>query len=61
MIQDRLLAHKSRDELIAVLEPKVAGTVNLDFATSALELDFMMLCSSMSAVFGEHTCRTCEI
>ncbi|MBE0532367.1 MAG: SDR family NAD(P)-dependent oxidoreductase, partial [Rhodospirillales bacterium] len=36
----------------AVLAPKVAGTVNLDEATRGTALDFLILCSSVAAVFG---------
>ncbi|MGE5514808.1 MAG: SDR family NAD(P)-dependent oxidoreductase [Bacteroidota bacterium] len=36
----------------AVLAPKVAGTIALDAATRDAPLDFMVLCSSVAAVFG---------
>ncbi len=36
----------------AVLAPKVTGTVNLDEATRDTALDFLILCSSVAAVFG---------
>ncbi|CDK98842.1 conserved protein of unknown function containing polyketide synthase/Fatty acid synthase domain [Magnetospirillum gryphiswaldense MSR-1 v2] len=35
-----------------VLAPKVAGTLALDATTAAAPLDFMVLCSSVAAVFG---------
>lgn len=36
----------------AVLAPKVTGTLNLDDATRETALDFLVLCSSVAAVFG---------
>ncbi len=36
----------------AVLAPKVAGTLNIDEATREIALDFLILCSSVAAVFG---------
>ena len=52
MTQDRLMIHKTHQELLAVLAPKVLGADHLDYATRALDLDFLVLFSSVSAAFG---------
>jgi acyl transferase domain-containing protein/D-arabinose 1-dehydrogenase-like Zn-dependent alcohol dehydrogenase/acyl carrier protein len=49
---DRALPDKSLDEALAVLEPKVAGTLHLDRATAQLPLDFFCLYSSLAALLG---------
>ncbi|WP_198863972.1 ketoreductase domain-containing protein [Bacillus velezensis] len=43
---------KTKQELSAVLSPKVQGTINLDLASRAMELDFFVLCSSLSGITG---------
>ncbi|RRS06556.1 amino acid adenylation domain-containing protein [Pseudoalteromonas sp. J010] len=50
MISDSLIRNKTTDSFRAVLQPKVAGTVYLDEATKQLELDFLVLFSSESAL-----------
>lgn len=51
MISDSFILKKTSEEFSAVLEPKVTGSENLDRATRALALDFMVLFSSESS-FG---------
>jgi acyl carrier protein len=43
---------KSREMAEVVLGPKVQGTLALDAALRELDLDFVVLCSSLSALFG---------
>ncbi|HEX6159583.1 MAG TPA: SDR family NAD(P)-dependent oxidoreductase, partial [Thermoanaerobaculia bacterium] len=50
--RDALLVRKTREEMEAVLAPKVYGTLNLDRATRGEELDFFALFSSVAGVFG---------
>ncbi|MCX7920841.1 MAG: amino acid adenylation domain-containing protein [Clostridia bacterium] len=50
--QDSLLARKSMEEFEAVLGPKLWGTLYLDEACAQEPIDFFMMFSSMSAVFG---------
>lgn len=52
MSRDALIVNKTSEEFREVLAPKVNGTVNLDVATRALDLDFLALFSSLSAVTG---------
>lgn len=52
IIHDQYIIHKSKEEFLQVLGPKVAGTVNLDIASRDLELDFFILFSSGSGVTG---------
>ncbi|MEV5432438.1 SDR family NAD(P)-dependent oxidoreductase [Streptomyces sp. NPDC052701] len=52
VLRDGFLAHKSAEELAAVLAPKTAGTLNLDAATKDDALDFFVLFSSTAAVTG---------
>ncbi|WP_144408729.1 SDR family NAD(P)-dependent oxidoreductase [Chromobacterium vaccinii] len=52
MTRDGLIAGKTRADFERVLAPKVDGAANLDAATSELDLDFLALFSSASAVFG---------
>lgn len=52
IIQDGYILKKSPEEFLAVLAPKVAGTVHLDEATRDLDLDFLVLFSSGAAVTG---------
>jgi bacillaene biosynthesis, polyketide synthase / nonribosomal peptide synthetase PksN/BaeN len=46
------LVKKTAGEFKQVLAPKVTGLVNLDQASKALKLDFILLFSSMSSVLG---------
>src|SRR5205085_1809059 len=46
------IARKSAAEVADVLAPKVAGTLNLDRATSHLALDFFVLFSSLAGAMG---------
>ncbi|SDN37786.1 Ketoacyl-synthetase C-terminal extension, partial [Dendrosporobacter quercicolus] len=50
--RDSFIIKKTRDELMAVLTPKVTGLVNLDQATKELPLDFFITFSSVAGVFG---------
>jgi acyl transferase domain-containing protein/acyl carrier protein len=49
---DANLRNKTREQMAAVLAPKVLGTLHLDDATRHRELDFFALFSSMTAVLG---------
>lgn len=49
---DSLILKKDPEKVSAVLAPKVAGIVNLDAATQAIDLDLFMVFSSISAAFG---------
>lgn len=51
-IMDQFIIKKSIDEIRQVFEPKVLGTVNLDHATRAIDLDFLVLFSSLVSLFG---------
>jgi polyketide synthase PksL len=50
--RDAFIVRKSREEMQAVLAPKIYGTINVDRATRAEELDFFVLFSSVAAVTG---------
>lgn len=50
--RDAVVLKKTRQETEAVLAPKVFGTVYLDEALAAEPLDFFMMFSSISALFG---------
>lgn len=52
VIQDNFIVKKPADEVTKVLAPKVAGLVNIDEASRALTLDFLVAFSSTSGVFG---------
>lgn len=52
MIRDSFIVKKGVEDFDAVLEPKVAGTYNLDEASGDLDLDFMVLFSAGAAVTG---------
>ncbi|MES2350366.1 MAG: SDR family NAD(P)-dependent oxidoreductase, partial [Pseudomonadota bacterium] len=52
MIADNYILNKPATEFDAVLAPKVAGTLNLDQATAALDLDFLVLFSSIAGALG---------
>ncbi|MDC0708550.1 SDR family NAD(P)-dependent oxidoreductase [Stigmatella sp. ncwal1] len=52
VIEDAMAVNKSLDSFKRVLAPKSLGTLNLDNATRSVPLDFMVLFSSASAVFG---------
>jgi len=49
---DDFIVNKSAAQFATVLEPKVAGTVNLDHATRNLGLEWFVLCASASGVTG---------
>jgi acyl transferase domain-containing protein/enoyl-CoA hydratase/carnithine racemase/acyl carrier protein len=51
-LHDGYILNKDSAGIDAVFAPKVAGTLNIDAATSAIDLDFFVLCSSVAAVFG---------
>ncbi|MBM0108590.1 SDR family NAD(P)-dependent oxidoreductase, partial [Steroidobacter sp. S1-65] len=50
--RDNFIIRKPIDEFATVLAPKVTGTVNLDRATRHTALDFLVLCSSVAACWG---------
>ena len=52
VIHDNFIIKKSHEEFRSVLSPKVSGVVNLDRATQALDLDFLILFSSLAGVSG---------
>jgi probable biosynthetic protein (TIGR04098 family) len=52
LIRDSLILNKTREEVRAVLEPKIAGVKNLDRATRNEALDFIVLFSSIAGLKG---------
>ena len=52
IIKDGFLWNKERAAFSQVLAPKVLGTQNLDSATSHINLDYFMMCSSIAATNG---------
>ena len=52
IIRDNYILKKTSEELMEVLGPKVAGLINLDMATKNLNLDFMILSSSIAGSWG---------
>ncbi|OMG71007.1 hypothetical protein BW685_23380, partial [Burkholderia ubonensis] len=52
VLRDSLLAKKTPAECAAVLGPKVAGLINLDEASRALDLDCFICFSSLAGVLG---------
>jgi polyketide synthase PksN len=52
VIKDNFILKKTKEELQAVLAPKVDGLVHLDQASKDLNLDFFVLFSSTAGVFG---------
>ncbi|MEW5803368.1 MAG: thioester reductase domain-containing protein [bacterium] len=52
VVRDSLLVRKTKEEMDAVLAPKVFGTVYLDEASGSENLDFFVLFSSITAVMG---------
>ena len=51
-IADNFILKKGRTEFSEVLEPKVSGTYNLDQASREVELDFLVLFSSIAGAMG---------
>nr|WP_010097992.1 SDR family NAD(P)-dependent oxidoreductase [Ornithinibacillus scapharcae] len=52
LVNDNLIYKKTRQEFLDVLTPKIQGIVNLDMASKDLDLDFLVICSSLSGVTG---------
>jgi polyketide synthase PksN len=52
VIQDNFIIKKTKEEFLNVMKPKVAGLINLDSATSELELDLFVLFSSIAGSLG---------
>ncbi|GAA0835806.1 hypothetical protein GCM10008915_22900 [Bifidobacterium pullorum subsp. gallinarum] len=52
VICDNFIIKKNRQEVQQVLDPKVAGLVNLDLASKELPLDFFVFFSSIAGSFG---------
>ena len=50
---DGIIELKTREMSSAVLAPKVAGTIALDAVIADRELDFFVLCSSLTSIFGD--------
>ncbi|MBL6449564.1 SDR family NAD(P)-dependent oxidoreductase [Fulvivirga sp. 29W222] len=49
---DNFILRKSNEEFEKVLAPKVSGTFNLDEATKDIDLDFLVLFSSITSMMG---------
>ncbi|MER5408927.1 SDR family NAD(P)-dependent oxidoreductase [Streptomyces sp. NPDC002769] len=52
VLRDGYLLRKEHEDLHTVLGPKVPGTLHIDAATRDLDLDFLVLFSSVAGVFG---------
>ena len=52
VLEDSLLVNLDRDRVARVLAPKLAGTWNLHAQTAGCPLDFFIMFSSLSSVFG---------
>lgn len=52
MISDNFILKKTSAEFTMVLAPKVTGTYNLDLASKNINLDFLVLFSSLSGAMG---------
>ncbi|WP_254514232.1 SDR family NAD(P)-dependent oxidoreductase [Aquimarina sp. EL_43] len=52
MISDNFILKKTSEEFSKVLAPKVLGTYNLDEASKNIDLDFLVLFSSISSITG---------
>ena len=52
-LRDGVLQQRTLQDLETQLQPKVRGAWNLHLATNHLALDFFVLCSSTSAIYGE--------
>ncbi|PEW08370.1 SDR family NAD(P)-dependent oxidoreductase, partial [Bacillus cereus] len=52
VIRDNYIIHKTEEEFAEVMQPKVAGLLNIDECTSDLSLDFIMLFSSQAGETG---------
>lgn len=52
VLQDSIIARKTSQEVQAVFAAKVAGARHLDEATREIELDFMVLFSSVTGILG---------
>ncbi len=52
VLRDGLLARKTQADLEAVLAPKVSGLLNLDEASREIDLDCLIVFSSITAAYG---------
>lgn len=52
VLDDAIVANLDADRLRVVLNPKVKGAENLDFATHGLKLDYFVLFSSVTTIIG---------
>ena len=52
VIEDGLIRNTHADQIRRVFEPKILGALNLHLLTSALKLDFFVLYSSATTLFG---------
>jgi len=52
IIRDSIITKKTIEDARQVIAPKIKGTILLDEATTHMNLDFILLCSSLSAITG---------
>jgi polyketide synthase PksN len=52
VIEDSYVRHKTAEQFMRVLRPKITGALALDEATRQVKLDFMLLFSSLTGSFG---------
>lgn len=52
-LDNHFLYNKEIKNSLSVLEPKVTGIINLDQATKSLDLDFLLVYSSIVGLFGD--------
>lgn len=52
VIRDAFIIHKTSQEIHDVFAPKIQGTYNIDSATKHLQLDFIVLFSSVASTLG---------
>lgn len=52
VLRGGFIKHKKEQDVMAVLKPKVQGTLNLDLLTKDMPLDFFVLTSSISSLYG---------
>ena len=53
IVRDKMIAMKSVDIFHSVIDPKVNGILNIDKAIQGKALDFVVYCSSISAIEGQ--------
>ena len=60
VLEDALLTNLDRGLMDRVLAPKLSGTWNLHIQTAGRPLDFFVMFSSLSSVFGHATPADCN-